>query len=93
MRRRHYRQDTGKRSTACLAVAPRITISMSAVMARDGKYPRGSDHPGAKLTEKAVLWLLKTRESSKRVAKVLGVGDSHVRAIRRGVKWGWLQRG
>jgi hypothetical protein len=61
-------------------------------MAKEGRYRKGEEHPNNILTEEQVRWLLKTREGSKRVAEVLGVGDSHVRAIRRGVKWGWLVR-
>jgi hypothetical protein len=62
-------------------------------MSRIGKYPRGEDHPGAKLSQADAETILKSALGASVLASRFGVCDSYVRAIRRGNRWRCLQEG
>jgi len=41
------------------------------MMSRQGNYPRGQDHVGAKLTEEQALEIIKSTESSRELSRRL----------------------
>jgi hypothetical protein len=82
--------DNGIRSDARLSNLRWDTASGNKVdELRHGTRSRGERNGVAVLTDELAQWVRESKQSSLRLAPILGVASSTIRSIRIGQNWGW----